>query len=213
MTNLDTLQRGSTSVRPTPRRTLVVLAAIYLVGFVGMMATGTDREPDADPASIIASYDTTLGQARVQAYVLMALCALVVFLGAAIRSSLVRGAHRWTADVALAGFALLAMTYAGFGVSTMILHHAVDIGDETLVSAANLIDTNNFLPAMAAMICIYVGVGLTALQNGALPKWLAWSSVVLGVLAPLGPGGFAPFMLLPLWALAVAATVRVDATS
>jgi hypothetical protein len=189
---------------------MVVLAVVFLLGFAVMMATGSDREPDADPGRIIASYDTTLAQARLQAYALMALCGVLVFLGAALRSAVTRGRRHWTGDVALAGFVLLAMTYAGFGVSTLVLQHAVEIGDRTLVAAANLIDTSNFLPAMASMICLYAGTGLTALQTGSLPRWLAWTSVVLGVLAPLGPGGFAPFVLLPLWAVAVAVTVRLD---
>src|SRR5690349_7648495 len=104
---------------------MVVLAVVFLLGFAVMMATGSDREPDADPAKIIAGWDTTLTQARLQAFALMALCGELVFLGAAIRSAFTRGERRWTGDAALAGFVLLAMTYAGFGVSTMVLQHAV----------------------------------------------------------------------------------------
>lgn len=209
MTNIDTLPEGTTVAgRFAERRTLVVLASIYLVSFVVMMATSTDRKPDADPAKILATYDTTLAQARVQTFALMALCGLLVFLGAAIRSALVRGGRSWTADVVLAGFALLAMTYAGFGVTTMVLYHAVDIGNPTLVSAANLLDTTNFLPAMPALMSILIGTGVTTLKNRALPTWLSWVSIVLGVMAPLGPGGFAPFMLLPVWAVVVAATLH-----
>ena len=51
-------------------------------------------------------------------------------------------------------------------------------------------------------------VGITALKQEALPKWLAWGSIVLGALAPLGPGGFVSFMLFPLWLVVVAAMVH-----
>ncbi len=173
-----------------------------------MMATGTDREPDADPAKIISGYDTSDGMIHNQVFALMALCGVLVFFGAALRSSLTPRTRSWTADAALGGFVLLAMTYAGFGVSTLALHHAIDIGDPTLVASANLVDTSNFLPAMMAMICIYIGVGVTALRTHALPTWLCWVSIVLGVAAPLGPAGFVPFMLLPAWAVLVAVLVN-----
>ena len=63
---------------------------------------------------------------------------------------------------------------------------------------------------MASMIAIYVGSGMAGLTTGALPKWLSIGSIVVGVIAPLGPLGFAGFLLLPLWMLAVALTVRLE---
>lgn len=212
MTNLDT--RPTTSQhedRAPDRRVLVMLAVLFLAGFVAMMIIGTDREPDADPGRIIADYDTSLGVMRIQSYFLMTVCGVMVFLGAGIRSALAPRTRSWTADAALAGFVILALTYAGFGVTGAAMHHAVDIGDPTLVAAVNLLDTSNFLPAMAGMICLYVGTGVTALREQALPSWLSWLSIALGVAAPLGPLGFAPFMLLPVWAVLVAALLRRDA--
>ena len=46
-----------------------------------------------------------------------------------------------------------------------------------------------------------------ALRSAALPKWLAIASIVVGVIAPLG---FAGTLLLPLWLLATALTVRLQ---
>lgn len=212
MNSLHTLPEVGPGVAPVAERRISIgLAVVFLAGFVAMMATSTDREPDADPAKIIASYETTLGAVRIESYVLMALCAVLVFLGTSIRSRLSAVGHRWAADAALVGFGLMAFTYASFGVTTLALRHAVDLGDTSVVSAANLADTSNFLPAMAAMACIYIGVGVSALGSGALPRWLSWASIVLGVLAPLGPGGFAPFVLLPGWLLLVAVLLPGDA--
>jgi hypothetical protein len=214
MTNLDTLPAvPHTEDRIADRRILVLLAVVFLVGFAVMMATSADREPDADPAKIIAGYHTSLGAIRIQSYALMALCAVVVFLGAGLRSALAPRVRSWTADVALAGFVLLAVTYAGFAVSSLALHHAIDIGDPTLVASANLLDTSNFLPAMTAMICIYLGVGVTALRARALPAWLCWVSIVLGVVSPMSVLAFAPFMLLPVWSVLVAVLHNRSATA
>jgi hypothetical protein len=211
MTHHDTLATPTrTSGRIADRRVLVGLAALFLAGFVVLMASSTDREPDADPAKIISSNTTSLGTAQVQSFALMALCGVLVFLGVGIRSRLVRRGPVWTADVSLVGFALLAMGFAGFGLSGLMMAHAIDIGDPTVVAATNLLDTENFLPLMAAFICTYVGIGATGLITGALPRWLGWASVVLGVAAPFGPAGFAPFMLLPVWLLVVAWCLRTD---
>ena len=88
--------------------------------------------------------------------------------------------------------------------------HAVDQGEDVSIRALNFIDTANFLPLMMGMVCAMVGAGLAGLASGTLPKWLAVASVVLGCLAPLGPLGFIPAMLLPIWLVVVASTVRLD---
>ena len=46
-------------------------------------------------------------------------------------------------------------------------------------------------------------------MSGTLPRWLAVASIVLGILAPLGPLAFVPAMLLPIWLVVVSALVRV----
>jgi hypothetical protein len=209
MTNLDTLTTApTTDGRSADRRVLVLLAVAFLIGFAIMMVVGADREFDDDPTKIIAGYDVSSNAIHLQSYTLMAVCGALVFLGSGIRSALASRARSWTADVILAGFVLLSATYAGFGVTGLALHHAVDIGDPTLVAATNLFDTANFLPAMAAMICIYIGTGATALRTRALPAWLCWVSIALGVASPLGILAFAPFMLMPVWTVLVAALVN-----
>ena len=45
-----------------------------------------------------------------------------------------------------------------------------------------------------------LATGISAVRHGALPRWLAWASVVLGVVA-LTPVFFALFFLGPLWLL------------
>ena len=61
---------------------------------------------------------------------------------------------------------------------------------------------------MLAMVCSYVGVGAAALAGRSLPRWLGLASIGLGCLAPLGPGGFVPFVLFPVWMVAVAWLLR-----
>jgi hypothetical protein len=192
------------------RRTMVTLAVIYLGFFVGLMATGADREPDANPAKLIADYATSHLAIEIVTYAAVVAGAVLVFLGAALRSALALRTRRWTADVAFLGFVLMALTLVTWAISALALYYAVDSGDAGVVRALNILDTENFPFAMLSMTCAMVGVGVTALREQALPTWLCWASIALGVMSPLGPLAFAPFILFAIWTVVVAATVRLS---
>lgn len=190
------------------RRLLVALGSVYLVLFGAMMAIGGDRSSDDDPAKLIAGYDVGEVTIMLMTYSVMVAAAVLVFYGAALRSTLGRQTRQWTGDAAFIGFVIMAWTLASFAVTALALHRAVEIGDTTIVQTVNILDTTNFPPAMIGLMCSMIGVGVTALKEEALPKWLAWGSIGIGCLAPLGPGGFVPFMLFPLWLVLVASLVR-----
>jgi hypothetical protein len=191
------------------RRTLVLLAAVFLIALVAVMVTGTDNEPDSSLATIRASYDQTFSLTMATSYTAMAACAVLVFLGVGLRSALRSRGAVWTADVASLGVAVIALTLASWAVTGLALWHAVHQGEDPSVRTLNFVDTAGFLPLMMGMVCAMVGAGAAGLATGTLPRWLAVASVVLGCLAPLGPLGFVPAILMPLWLIAVAATVRL----
>jgi hypothetical protein len=192
------------------RRTMVTLAVIYLGLFAFLMVTGADRQPDADPAKLIADYDMSATAVRILTYVTVIAAAVLIFVGAAIRSALSLHTRRWTADVALAGFVLMGLTLVTWAISALALYHAVAIGDTGVVRTINVIDTTNFPLAMLSMSCAMIGVGVTALEERALPTWLCWATIVLGIMSPLGPLAFAPFVLFAVWTIVVAARVRLS---
>ena len=179
-----------------------------------MFATGTDLSYDAKLADINDHYgDMSQNVTRISAYAGMVFVGLLLFFGAAIRRP-VRGAGRsWLGDVVLLGFGALAATLASWVIIDVALWEAVDYGDESAIRALVTISDAGFLPLMASMIAIYVGAGLAGLLTGSIPKWLAIASLVVGLIAPLGPLGFFGAVLLPLWVLAVALTVRLDASA
>ena len=195
------------------RRTMVALAVIYLAFFAVLMATGADREPDANPAKLIANYDLGRGAVQVITYSAVVAAAVVVFLGAAIRSVLVASTRRWTANVVLVGFVMMGLTLVTWAISSLGLYEAVHSGDTKVVRALNIIDTTNFPLAMFSMTCALIAVGVTALAEKALPTWLCWISIVLGVMSPLGPLAFAPFFLFAIWTVVVAAMIRLPEAS
>jgi hypothetical protein len=191
------------------RRTLVLLAVTFVTGFVAALATGADTNPDSSLATIESAYDQSHLSIMIASYAGMAACAVLIFLGVALRSALRAQRPTWTADVAMLGFVVIALTIASWVVSGLALWHAVDQGEDASVRTLNFVDTSNFLPLMLGMICAYVGAGAAGLVSGTLPRWLAVASIVVGLLAPLGPLGFVPALLLPIWLVVVSALVRV----
>lgn len=193
------------------RRTLVGIAIGFLLLFVAMMSTGGDFAHDAELSDVTDHYgDISQTVSQVSSYAGMVLVALVLFFGAALRNAVRRAGGTWLADVPFYGFGALAATFASWGVIDAALWRAVDHGDDSAIRAMLVLGDVSFLPLMASMIAIYVGAGLAGLSTGCLPKWLAIPSIVVGVLAPLGPLGFIGAVLLPIWALTVAITVRLE---
>ncbi len=209
-TIIRTVPASGAATDSSPRRqTLVALAAAILVAYVVMFALGSDVAYDTDLAKITSAYDQSRGAIQIASYVGMAFVGLLLFFGAALRNALRTATPTWLADVSLLGFAGLAATIASWFVTDFALWKAVDLGDESAIRTVATIADAGFLPLMAAMIATYVGTGLAGLRTGALPRWLAIASIVIGVLAPVGPLGFLGTLLLPLWVLATALTIRL----
>jgi hypothetical protein len=203
-----------TTALPVPRRrTLVLLAVMFVAVFVAAVATSADTEPDSSLDTIRSAYDQSHMLMMATSYAGMAACAVLVFLGVAVRTALRGRQPTWTADVAMLGFVVIGLTIASWVVSGLALWHAVDQGEDASVRTLNFVDTSNFLPLMMGMICAYVGAGAAGLKGGSLPRWLAIASIVLGCLAPLGVLGFVPAMLLPVWLVVVAFAVRLEPAS
>ena len=210
MTTIAPAPTTSTITSSLPRRrTLVLLAVTFVTVFVAALATGADTNPDSSLATIESAHDQSYLLVMITSYAGMAACAVLVFLGVAVRSALRAQRPTWTADVAMLGFVVIALTIASWVVSGLALWHAVDQGQDASVRTLNFVDTSNFLPLMTGMICVYIGTGTAGLVSGTLPRWLAVASIVLGILAPLGPVAFAPAILLPVWLVLVSALVRV----
>ncbi len=209
MTTTTEAPTATTAPAVPHRRTLVVLAVVFVVALVAILITGADNEPDSSLSTIRASYDHSLGLTMLTSYAAMAACAVLVFLGVGLRTALRSRGAVWTADVASLGVAVIALTLASWAVTGLALWHAVDQGEDRSVRTLNFIDTAGFLPLMLGMACAMIGAGAAGLTTRTLPRWLAVASIGLGCLAPLGPLGFFPALLLPVWLVAVAVGVRL----
>jgi len=181
----------------------VAFAALFIGGF---LAGGSSAEPTTSGAELIAKYSQsdTLELATGTAGIIAAIA--LVFFGAWLRGALRERSrsNAWLADVAFAGTVLQALTLSLFVASAHAVQDGIDSAQPAIAQTLNIADGNNFFPSMLALACVLIATGVCSFSGGLLPKWLAVVSIALGVMAPLGKAGFAPFMLFPIWIAVVA---------
>ena len=71
------------------------------------------------------------------------------------------------------------------------------------VQALNVLSNDIFFPFEIGLIVFALCIGLAIIASGALPKWLGWVMVVIGVVA-FTPVGFIGFFVVLLWSVIVA---------
>ena len=72
-----------------------------------------------------------------------------------------------------------------------------DMGD--VARTLNVLSASLWIPGVIGIGVMLLGAGLAVLRTGILPRWLGWVATVVGVVSFLGPGGFAGFLVGPLW--------------
>ena len=71
------------------------------------------------------------------------------------------------------------------------------------VQALNVLSNDIFFPFEIGLIVFALSIGLAIIASGALPKWLGWVMVVIGIVA-FTPVGFFAFFVVLAWAAIVA---------
>ena len=94
--------------------------------------------------------------------------------------------------MSLISFLGLVVVAVGFAIDTTILialSEAADDIDPVAVQSLQALWDNDFVPLVLGVLMFLWATGLAVIRTGALPKWLGWVMLVLGVLA-LTPIGF-----------------------
>jgi hypothetical protein len=178
----------------------VVFAVIF---YVAVALTGDEPEADAGAAKAVKYWsDNDSKEIAVSIGGVLAVVFFVWFAGT-LRSRLLEaegGAGR-LANTAWAG-ALIFST--GLLTLVAISFTAADTAGDvppTVTQTLSALNSDLFFPAAGGGALLYLGTGVAALRTLALPKWLGWVSIVLGVVC-FTPAGFVPFLLLGLWTAA-----------
>ncbi len=105
-----------------------------------------------------------------------------------------------------AAFAGGIMIAVGGGIFTSIDVALVDARHDVTpqaVQALNVLNNDFFFPFEIGLVVFALCTGLAIIASGALPKWLGWVMVVIGIVA-FSPVGFFGFFIVLIWSVIVA---------
>jgi hypothetical protein len=176
----------------------VLFVALAVAAFI---ISGETPGTDDSPQKILNFYlDNDNSQLWAGAFLAWSTVPFMFFLGV-LRSTLraAEGPIARLSPVAFGGGIVLtigALSFAGF---TFTLG---DIADDGLTPQAaqtlNALNSDFFFPVAAGLATLLLATGISSLVSRALPAWLAWPALVIGVVA-LTPGGFFGFLAFLLW--------------
>jgi len=169
---------------------------------IGFLTSGDTPNTDATGDAVISHYDDT-GKIFFGAIALGVGAIVFMFFAGVLRSRLRTTGPEWLASVAFGGAVIYTVGLGLFAMSQIALTDASDLGQPEVAQALNIIDNDNFFPAVIALSVVLLATGWHVLASRSLPIWLGWVSLILGVLAMAGPIGFVAFLAFPIWVLVV----------
>lgn len=197
-----------------------VLAVILWV--IGIAFAESASAPDDDaPASAIAEYfSEESGSILAGSFIFMlGVAAFVWFLGSVrVRYNLTEGTAGRFGTIMFGTGVLTAALAMGMTAPNAAAAFAADNLDRTLEPGAAealwIVSDGFFIAAEASVVAFFLAAGMGALRFGALPRWLAWASIALAILAVFPWVGWASFIWgLPLWVLATSIWMFMSAAA
>jgi hypothetical protein len=176
---------------------VVVVASVIL--------SGEPPDPTEDSAAEVVEYYVDDDSKIMLSSGLFTLAGvLFVAFAAAIRRELreAGGDDDTIPTLAFAGAIIFA---GGVAVASALGFAAADLADEETISeetinTINAISWDFFFPFAAGLLLFFLSTGIGIVRTGALPKWLGWIAIVIGVIA-LTPIGFGAALAGAVWVL------------
>jgi Domain of unknown function (DUF4386) len=112
--------------------------------------------------------------------------------------------------ISFAGAVVLAVGVALDSTIAFALAETADDIDPTAVQALQALWDNDFLPLALGVSLLMLATGLSVVRHGALPKWLGWVAIVIGVVG-ITPIGFFAFLVAAIWILVVSVMLTMRA--
>jgi hypothetical protein len=66
------------------------------------------------------------------------------------------------------------------------------------------VSNGDFYPLFGGIAILLLAAGIATVRRPALPRWLGWAAIVIGILSLAGPIGFIGALLAIIWLLVVA---------
>ena len=188
------------------------VASVLLI-VVAFIVGGESPEADEPLREVISYYADHDSDVQI-AGALLALGAFFFLLFSAFVASVLRriqGERGVAAIVSLAGgivFAVGVTIFAGLGFAAGDV-----VGDvpPTVVQSLHVLGSDMFFTVAVGTAAFLLGAGVATLRTDALPAWLSWAAIAIGIVA-ITPIGFLGFLALGVWTLIVSVLLYMRAS-
>jgi len=194
-----------------PPRWPVLGGIVYVVlGVLGTVVAGTTPDFVGDPAKIAAYYKEDYDSILASGSIYLLAGFFLLWFVAGLRSGLERadGAGSPLASAALIGGAAgTALMIGGAAIGMVGGLRADEQGSIDPQAAAALYDVSSVMFGLAAPMAWAAAVlatAVVALRSSALPSWLGWVSILMGIALLIPPINFFSIIVMGLWIIAVA---------
>jgi hypothetical protein len=169
--------------------------AFLIVVIVGFTIAGEPPDADSPVQEIVDHYVDDKDSIMVGAILTGIAGTLLLFFAGSLRSTLraAEGPGGVLSAVAFAGAIVLAVGAAIDGTISFALAEQADDIDPTAVQALQALWDNDFLPLAVGTQVFLLAAGLSIVRHRALPAWLGWVAILLGLIS-VTPIGFAGFL-------------------
>lgn len=166
--------------------------AFLVMAIAGLAVAGETPNPgDGSARQIVDFYVDNKDSVTLGVALTMVAATLLIFFAGHLRQVLrsAEGERGTLSLVAFAGAVVLAVAFAVDGTISYALAQTADDVDPTAVQALNALANNDYIPLGLGAAVLMLASGISIVRHGALSKWLGWSAIVIGALAPTPAGG------------------------
>jgi hypothetical protein len=185
--------------------TAIPFAVLVVIGI--LVSNTTNPDPKASGETVIAYYQAHGSDSQAADFIIMVAFIFFLFFAGSLRAFLRRSSDALSALV-LAGAILLVAGAGTFSGIDLALSDQPSRLTPGAAQALNLLNNDMFF-LIAAGGCVFgISAGLAILRGAALPKWLGWVAIVIGI-ASASPAGFFAFLGAGIWSLIVGTMLYV----
>jgi hypothetical protein len=184
----------------------------FVLAIIGFLIGGEPPDASDEAQEIVDFYVDNDSSVMIGAAIVTVAATFLVFFFGYLRKVLrvAEGEGGMLSLVAFAGAVIFALGVAIDSTISFALADTADDIDPTSVQALAALWNNDFLPFSLGLQVMLIASGLSIVRHGALPKWLGWVAIVLGVVA-VTPAGFIAFILGGIWILVASVMLTMRA--
>lgn len=181
---------------------LLGIAFVILV-VISFAVSGETPDVNDSPQKVLDFYNDNDSSQQFAAALLAWGTVLFLFFLGVLRTTLhaAEGGAARLSSVAFAGGIVLAVGMLSFAGFTFALGDAADHLTPQAAQALNALNSDFFFPLAAGLGTLMIATGICSVRTGALPAWLGWIAILIGI-AAITPAGFFGFLAFGLWTIA-----------